>query len=131
MLCSSARVHCPKTLAEALALRAEKPKAPLLAGGTDVMVLIERGVINPEEIINLLSIADESVRKIEIEGKFLSIGALATHSKIANHPAVQEYASILAQACSSIGARQIQNRGTIGGNIAAQLGRSIMGTFFK
>ncbi len=118
MLCSPAAVECPKTLAEALQLRAAKPQACLMAGGTDVMVLIERDVIKPTEVINLLSIEDRGVRAIECNENELCIGALATHSQIWHNAQVVKNAGILAEACASIGARQIQNRGTIGGNIA-------------
>lgn len=118
MLASQARVYSPKNIKEANELRAQNPKAVCFAGGTDLMVLLSRDIIDPEAFINLQSIEDPEIRSITMEGDKLRIGAMATHHEIAISQLVKTHAPILSEAAASVGARQIQNRGTIGGNIA-------------
>lgn len=112
MLACTARVLTPRNRTEALAMRAENPAATLLAGGTDVMVYMEGGTLAPSQVINLWGCAD--LRGITNEGGFLRIGALTTYTDLVNHPLVP---AVVKQASLTVGAVQIQNRGTVGGNI--------------
>ena len=108
--------HKPPTLPEALALVYSNPsKFPVLAGGTDIIVQWKSGIINPSGIIDI-SAVDELAVIIEKEDS-VEIGALATHAQIAANKIVGRHLPVLSDACKSIGALQIQNRGTIGGNI--------------
>ena len=104
----------PSTLKEALFILSRASKRPaILAGGTDLMVSIGRGLYKPESVIDISLV--EELRKIEARPDRISIGALATYSEIIAHPKTP---SALSAAARTIGATQIQNRGTMGGNIA-------------
>ena len=110
MLTSTASVHRARTLDEALALRVAHPEATVIAGGTDVMVFLEAGVIHPTAFLDLWGCRE--LRGIDPAGS--RIGALTTWSDVARHPALPD----ALRACArTVGAVQIQNRGTVGGNI--------------
>lgn len=111
MLSSAAPVHRAHTLAEALAQRAAHPNATVLAGGTDVMVFLELGSLQPTSVIDLWPCAE--LRGVSADGR--TIGALTTWTDIARHPALPD---ALRDCARTVGAPQIQNRGTVGGNIA-------------
>ncbi|MBU1898966.1 xanthine dehydrogenase family protein subunit M [Myxococcota bacterium] len=109
------RVYRPKDLAEALQMRADHPEAAPLAGGTDLMVT--RHSAPREAYLNLFNV--EGLSGIEvIQGGAIRVGAATIHRQIACSPEIQRAAPILAEAARVIGGRQIQNRGTLGGNIA-------------
>jgi xanthine dehydrogenase FAD-binding subunit len=104
----------PKTLAEAreaLALAATK-----VAGATDLLVIDHATGRQHESVLNVLGIAE--LQGIRVEADQLSIGAASTFTQIRRSPEVAKHAPLLAEAAATIGAAQIQNRATIGGNIA-------------
>ena len=106
----------PKSLGDALTmLRDEAPLTPM-AGCTDLYVALNFGTLKETRFLNLWRLAD--LRTIELRGGLLSIGALATHTDIIRSPLVRRFLPMLAAAAREIGGVQIQNRGTIGGNIA-------------
>jgi xanthine dehydrogenase small subunit len=117
MLTSQSPVLTPSNLQEALHLRAENPDAMPLAGGTDVMVFIESGSINPPAFLDLWSLRELATIQTHDDGS-VSIGALCTHAEIIAHHGAQTAAPMLIEACRTVGAQQIQNRGTLAGNIA-------------
>ncbi len=100
----------------AVRLYARTPGAIPLAGGTDLMVLWNMGVLNGRTILDLSGVREWSTIRAGRRG--VRIGALATHAVIQEHPAVRRGFPLLVQACATVGAAQIQNRGTLGGNIA-------------
>jgi len=91
------------------------PRHHLFAGGTDLHVRRDRGMITVENIINLLGVAE--MQGIRETGGMLDLGSLATHAELASHPAVQRSAGALAQAALQVGSPQIRNMGTLGGNM--------------
>ena len=106
----------PKSLREALVLlRDEGPLVPL-AGCTDVYVNLNFGTSKDTRFVNLWPL--DELRRIEVRGGVLSIGALATYTQMIRSPLVRKRLPILAAAAREIGGLQIQNRGTIGGNVA-------------
>jgi CO/xanthine dehydrogenase FAD-binding subunit len=111
-------VATPRTLAEAYALLADdgQPWRPI-AGGTDLMVAIT-GELGPPpaRVLDLWRIHE--LRGIATRDGVLSIGALTTYAQLRRSPEIADFAPALADAAATIGAAQIQNRGTIGGNIA-------------
>jgi CO/xanthine dehydrogenase FAD-binding subunit len=96
-------------------LRDEAPLTPL-AGCTDVYVGLNFGTLRDTRFINIWGLAP--LRRIALRGDVLSIGALATYTDIIRSPLVGRRLPILARAAREIGGVQIQNRGTLGGNIA-------------
>ncbi len=105
----------PNSLAEALELFGKHPDYKLLAGGTDICVSMNSGLSKPKGIINIWGLGE--LGGITENGGEIELGALATHTQIADSSVVKKHLPALALACSTIGARQTQNRGTIGGNV--------------
>jgi CO/xanthine dehydrogenase FAD-binding subunit len=112
---SSLTLRRPASLREALAMLRDEPLTPL-AGCTDVYVNLQFGTVTERRFIDLWPLAD--LRAIVSDGRTLRIGALATFSAIIAARAVQTRVPMLVAAAREIGGRQIQNRGTLGGNIA-------------
>jgi xanthine dehydrogenase FAD-binding subunit len=106
----------PRTPAEAVRALAADPRALALAGGTDLMVGWNMGLLNGRAVVDLSRLTPW--RAIRAGKTGLSIGSLATHTEILRHPAVRARFPLLAAACATVGAAQIQNRGTLGGNLA-------------
>ena len=107
----------PKSVEEAVSLLAKyKGKAKLLAGGTDLLVLMKQRLLIPQYIINIKKISDLNHINLN-DGKGLKIGALTTLSSIETSTVVRKKFNILAQAASKVASRQIRNIGSIGGNI--------------
>jgi xanthine dehydrogenase small subunit len=114
MQTSNAPVYSAKTLDEALRLRADHPEATILAGGTDVMVFLEAGTIHPTSVIDIWGCAGlRGIIEDEASGA-LQIGALTTWTDIVHHAGVPD---ALRECARTVGAIQIQNRATVGGNI--------------
>lgn len=108
----------PRSLAEAYALLADSDPAPWrpIAGGTDLMVQITGELGEPPARVVDLWALDE-LRGIRLEGDELVLGALTTYTEIRRSPLVAEFVPALEACAATIGAAQIQNRGTIGGNV--------------
>jgi xanthine dehydrogenase small subunit len=106
----------PKNLKEALSmLRDEGPLMPL-GGGTDIYVGLNFGTLDAKRYLDLWFL--EELKRIEMREGSLSIGALATYTEIQRSALVRRRLPMLAAAAREIGGVQIQNRGTIGGNVA-------------
>jgi xanthine dehydrogenase small subunit len=106
----------PRSLKGALAMmRDEGPLVPM-AGCTDLYVSLNFGTLKETRFLNLWRL--DALRSIAISGDTLSVGALATHTAIIRSPLVRKRLPMLAAACREIGGVQIQNRGTLGGNVA-------------
>jgi carbon-monoxide dehydrogenase medium subunit len=105
-------VVSPASLAEAYALAGgHRP----LAGGTDLLVQITGEVgPPPERVLDLGRLSE--LHGITVANGVLELGALTTYTEIRRSPLCAEHAPALVDAAATIGAAQIQNRGTIGGN---------------
>jgi xanthine dehydrogenase small subunit len=113
-------VTSPRDLAGAYAALADAPPdAPArpIAGGTDLMVALTGELGEPPaSLVDLWAIDD--LRGIALDGPALSLGALTTYTDIRRSPLCREHVPALVDAAATIGAAQIQNRGTLGGNVA-------------
>ena len=107
-------IETPATLEAAYAILSAAPTRPI-AGGTDLMVQISGELGQPPERMIDLSRLDE-LRGIAIAGAAVEIGALTTYTEIRRSALCREHLPALVDAAATIGAAQIQNRGTIGGN---------------
>ncbi|GAC1431476.1 MAG: hypothetical protein NVSMB65_04960 [Chloroflexota bacterium] len=106
----------PATLDEALLLlREHAGTARIVAGGTDVLVELSRGLRPTSTLIDITRVLD--LKYIREEGGALCLGALATHNDVVASPACVAGALPLAQACWEIGAPQIRTRATVAGNL--------------
>ena len=107
--------HAPRTVAEALQLLAQHGDAcRLIAGGTDLILEIERGVRSPQIVVDISRIAD--LDAIARRNGTLTLGALATHNQVVGTSEAVAHAFPLARACWLVGAPQIRNRGTVAAN---------------
>lgn len=106
----------PRSVDEALRWLADEPSLVPIAGCTDVFVGLNAGTVPARRFLDLWPL--EELREIGIRNGAIAIGALATHSMIQASPAVVHRVPMLAAACREIGGIQIQNRGTLGGNVA-------------
>jgi xanthine dehydrogenase small subunit len=108
----------PTRLAVAYSLLADAGGPPWrpIAGGTDLMVQVTGEIGEPPERVLDIWALDE-LRGISVDADALVLGALTTYTEIRRSPIVAEFLPALADAAATIGAAQIQNRGTIGGNV--------------
>ena len=106
----------PTSIEEALDLLAQYAgKARLIAGGTDVLVELQRGVKPTSTLIDVTALSD--LKYIREENGFLLLGALTTHNDVIASSVCVQRALPLAQACWVVGAPQIRNRATVVGNL--------------
>jgi xanthine dehydrogenase small subunit len=108
--------YSPATLSETYeALRKRGGSVKIIAGGTDLMVLMNAHMLDASDFLDIWQV--DELRGISDEGDHLRIGALTTYTQLINSPFVKQHAPSLVAASRTIGAIQIQNRGTIGGNV--------------
>lgn len=108
----------PKNMKEALQLYRATPRCRLLAGGTDLMVMLHAGALQPapQAVLDVWSLSElKGVRRVR---DVLEIGAAESYTRIIGSRDAQELVPALVAAARTIGAAQIQNRGTLGGNLA-------------
>lgn len=108
----------PKSLDEALRWLAQpETRGRLLAGGTDLMVQWVSGLSPiPDRVISLWGLPE--LKGIRETPRGIEVGALTTHAELRSSSLIREKLPALAAAAATIGGLQIQNRGTIAGNIA-------------
>jgi CO/xanthine dehydrogenase FAD-binding subunit len=107
----------PGTVSEALVLLdASDGSWQMIAGGTDLIPRLGKGVEQPETIVDLSPLVPE-LSYIRLDEGILTIGGLTTHDEIVHSALVNEQAPVLAEACRVVGSQQIRNRGAIGGNL--------------
>lgn len=107
----------PGTLAEALdMLGAEPGRWKPFAGGTDLMVLADAGHLSHRQFISISGLPE--LKTIQVAEQKLRIGAAVTYSAIQKHPVLMSEFPALCKAAGWTGSVAIQNRGTLGGNIA-------------
>ena len=107
-------VLTPTSLEEALALKAERPDAVPIEGGTDVMVELNFDRARPEAILNLNEVRE--LKGWSRENGTLRLGAGLTYTETMESP-LRDGLPALAEASRTVGSPQIRNRGTIGGNL--------------
>ena len=87
-----------------------------IAGGTDIMVLFEAGLLPPGRYVDISRVKE--LKGIKNSKAEMTLGALSTYSEIRKNPLIQKHFPILCESAKEVGAVAIQNRGTLGGNIA-------------
>jgi xanthine dehydrogenase small subunit len=113
---STLELRRPRSIREALTmLRDDGPLVPL-AGATDLYVALNFGTLTASRFLDLWPL--EPLRRIEMRGDMLSLGALVTYTSLTRSRLVKQRLPMLVDAARLVGGIQIQNRGTIGGNIA-------------
>src|ERR1043165_4956251 len=108
----------PRDLAAALALQAQAGRndapAEYIAGGTDMVQLLQEYVRRPDRLVSLAGLLDT---RIDAGPQGLSIGAAATMAEVAAHPAVVERFPVISAALLESASPQVRNQATMGGNL--------------
>ncbi len=112
---STLEVRRPASLAEALAILRDEERTPI-AGATDVYVALNFGTLSTTRFLDIWKL--DELRAITHRDGTLVLGALATYTACIRSADVQRHLPMLVDASRLVGGAQIQNRGTIGGNIA-------------
>jgi CO/xanthine dehydrogenase FAD-binding subunit len=108
----------PRNIKDAVQLYRTTPGCRPLAGGTDLMVMLHAGTLRPapRAVLDLWSLPE--LKGVRRHGDMLEIGAAESYTGIIRSAEAREHAAALVAAARTIGAAQIQNRGTLGGNLA-------------
>ena len=109
------KYHKPATLQEACKLLESQNNAAAIAGGTDILVEIKKGLRHNDNIVSLSGIKELKI--IEESENNLVIGAAVTHNEIKNSKFIKEKFPAVAEAASLIGTDQVRNTATVGGNL--------------
>lgn len=106
----------PRDLQTALDLLAQHAgRARIVAGGTDLIVELQRGIKPTSTVIDITRLPD--LKYVRHADGYIKLGALATHNDVIASPACVAHALPLAQACWEVGAPQIRTRATVAGNL--------------
>jgi CO/xanthine dehydrogenase FAD-binding subunit len=110
-------LRAPLTLGGALDLLAGEPGAwRAFAGGTDLMVLFEAGVLAHKKFLSVWHLRE--LKGVEVTDEHVTLGALTTYTDVQRHEVLRREFPALCGAARETGGWAIQNRGTLGGNIA-------------
>lgn len=116
MMRSEIDVLTPRSLDDALEILHANPNGlRIIAGGSDVIVQLKDGVIKPDKLLNILSVKE--LRFVSKQDDRIHIGALATYNDIITSELTRNHAWPLVEAATQIGAIQLQNTATLGGNL--------------
>lgn len=112
------RYLAPTSVEEATRLLADLGQGAWpIAGGTDLVVRMRTGAVRPAVLVDLLTIP--GLGEIAASDRRLRIGATATIADVLDSPAVASLAPVLAEAAMQMGAVQLRNLATVGGNLAS------------
>lgn len=107
----------PRDLADALSLLSDEPGVwRPFAGGTDLMVLLEAGLLAQKKFVSIWNLAE--LKGIEATDEHVTLGALTTYAEVQRSEILREEFPMLCDAARETGGIAIQNRGTLAGNIA-------------
>lgn len=104
----------PATVKAAVNLLAKDPAAKCIAGGTNLIDLMKKGVTTPEKLIDINNLP---LKNIEKKNTILSIGALALNSDVAKNELIIKQYPLLSMALKAGASPQLRNMATVGGNI--------------
>ncbi len=109
------KLHRPETIADAVALRRSDENAKFVAGGTDMVVNIRRGIEAPDALIDLTAVVE--MKSIVEDGDGIHIGAAVKLEDVARNSVIQDGFAAVAEAACSIAGPTHQRYGTVGGNL--------------
>ena len=115
MYISDCNYHRPKTVAETIEILNANSNAAILAGGTDLLVEIKKGIRQHSDLISLADVKE--LKFISEEKDSIIIGAATTHNEIIKSDLINKFLPALALASSKVGSEQVRNMATVGGNI--------------
>jgi aerobic carbon-monoxide dehydrogenase medium subunit len=107
--------HEPRSLAEAVSLlQTHGPSARILAGGTDLIVQMKLGKVQPQHLIYISKIPE---LRFLTEGRGLGLGPLIVYRDLEKSSIVRERFTALFEAARSVTSVQVRSMGTLGGNL--------------
>ncbi len=109
------RYEAPETIDAAVALLGSVGRARPLAGGTDLLVQLRAGIVEPDLIVDLKKLP--GLRTIAKEKGGFRIGAAVTGAELREHPDLRKVWPGVVEAANLIGSTQIQGRASLGGNL--------------
>ena len=104
----------PSTVQNAIAAINKDATAQFIAGGTNLVDLMKRGVMNPEKLVDITALP---LKSVEQKGSVIHIGALAINSEVAENEIIKKHLPLLSQAFKAGASAQIRNMATVGGNM--------------
>ncbi|PST83031.1 FAD-binding molybdopterin dehydrogenase [Pedobacter yulinensis] len=99
---------------KALALLAKDKNASFIAGGTNLVDLMKKGVSSPDKLIDINKLP---LKDISLEEGHIHIGALASNAAVADHALIREKLPLLSMALNKGASAQLRNMATVGGNL--------------
>ncbi len=109
-------LRAPRDLAATLELLAHEPGVwRALAGGTDLLVLLEAGLLAHKKFLSIWHLPE--LKGIEVTPDHVTLGALTTYTEVQRHETMRREFPLLCAAARETGGIAIQNRGTLGGNV--------------
>jgi 4-hydroxybenzoyl-CoA reductase subunit beta len=109
------QLHNPATVEEAIRLHDAAPSSRYLAGGSDLLVNIRRGIERPDDLVYLNGIAE--MHAITEGPEQISLGAAVTLRELSESGLLQEHFSAVAQAAGEVAGPSHREYGTLGGNL--------------
>jgi len=106
----------PGSVAEASGFLTSYPGARLLAGGTDLVLAMERKKVTPSHLVDLSGVP--GINSISYQEGKLHLGSMVTIQELVDSPVIKEKFPVIASAASWLGCWQVRNRATLGGNLA-------------
>ncbi len=104
----------PSDVKSAIAILTKDPAAACIAGGTNLIDLMKKGVVMPQKLVDINNLP---LKNIESKDKVLRIGALALNSDVADNKMITEQQPLLSLALNAGASPQLRNMATVGGNI--------------
>ncbi|MFB6140527.1 MAG: xanthine dehydrogenase family protein subunit M [Halosimplex sp.] len=108
--------HSAETVDEAVTLLSDNPDAELIAGGHSLLPTMKSGLASPDALVDISGV--DGLEGVDRDGDATRIGAMTPYATVADDDGLWESATVVAEAASQIGDRQVRNRGTVGGNVA-------------
>ena len=113
---STRSLYQPRSLRDALRMLCDEGPLTPMAGCTDLYVALNFGTLQEKRFLDIWPL--DELRGIKRRSSTVSIGALTTYTEIIRSPLVRRWLPMLVAAAREVGGVQIQNRGTLGGNVA-------------
>lgn len=113
------RILEPRTIEEASGWLGEAGgEAAIYAGGTELLLLMNEGLVHYDTLINLKTVPNLDQIGIDADRNVLRVGPLVTHRELEYSETIREYAPLLAEVESGIANIRVRAMGTLGGNLA-------------
>lgn len=109
------QLHRPETVEDAVKARADNDDALYVAGGTDMLVNVRRGIEQPQNLVDLSAIT--GMKSITVDSNGLHIGASVTLKELHDHETVVENYTAISQSAKAVAGATHQMYGTLGGNL--------------